>query len=488
LIWKRIALLLLISIGAVMVHGYHPAAEDGEIYLPGVKKDLNPALYPANDRFFMSHARMTLFDETIAASVRTSYLPFDHAVFLWHFACIFALLLGCWRIARACFASELAAWGGVALVAALLTIPVAGTALYIMDQYLTPRDLSTAGIALVLADALEHKFWRAGICILLIAAIHPLMAVFGIGMLFLLYLEERRSASAPSLRTAASSALPIFPVLPWPAPISGIYRQVLDRHSYFVVVRWEWYEWVGIFAPLAILYGFGRYGRAKGLPKLEALTRALIVFGLTFFAAGLVVSIPRLASLALLQPMRNLHLIFIMMFVLAGGLLARSVLKAHLWRWALLLTPVCLGMFLVQRQLFPATEHLELPGRSPANSWVQAFVWVRDHTPREAMFALDPGYMELPGEDQHGFRAVAERSALADALKDGGAVSMFPAMAPVWYEQVQAQRGWKSFQRADFQRLRRDYGVTWVVLQGAGGVPGLSCPYRNPAVAVCLTE
>ena len=41
-------------------------------------------------------------------------------------------------------------------------------------------------------------------------------------------------------------------------------------------------------------------------------------------------------------------------------------------------------------------------------------------------FALDPRYMALPGEDQHGFRVIAQRSALADAVKDSGAATMFP--------------------------------------------------------------
>jgi hypothetical protein len=187
-----------------------------------------------------------------------------------------------------------------------------------------------------------------------------------------------------------------------------------------------------------------------------------------------------------LQPMRSLHLIFILLFVLLGGMLAESVLKSHVWRWVALLTPICLGMFLVQRQLFPATEHLELPGRPPANPWVQAFDWIRHNTPNDAIFALDPNYMRLAGEDEHGFRVAAERSALAN-VHDKGAVSMFPALARDWYAQNRAQQGWRNFQASDFERLRRDYGVTWVVLQRPG-VPSLNCPFQNSAVMVCRIE
>ena len=94
--------------------------------------------------------------------------------------------------------------------------------------------------------------------------------------------------------------------------------------------------------------------------------------------------------------------------------------------------------------------------------------------------------MNLAGEDEHGFREVAERSSLAN-IHDKGAVSMFPALARDWYEQDRAQQGWRKFQAPDFARLRHDYGVTWVVLQPPA-VPGLACPFQNDAVLVCRIE
>jgi hypothetical protein len=100
------------------------------------------------------------------------------------------------------------------------------------------------------------------------------------------------------------------------------------------------------------------------------------------------------------------------------------------------------------------------------------------------MFVLDPNYVDVPGEDMHGFRAIAQRSMLADATKDGGAVIMFPALANEWLEQVQARSNWNRFQLQDFRRLQTQYGVTWMVLQQPG-IAGLDCPYQNLAVQVC---
>jgi hypothetical protein len=95
--------------------------------------------------------------------------------------------------------------------------------------------------------------------------------------------------------------------------------------------------------------------------------------------------------------------------------------------------------------------------------------------------------MNLPGEDQHGFRAIAERSMLADAVKDRSAMSMFPAMAETWKKQADAQRDWEHFGASDFGRLRSEFGVDWVVLKRPG-VVGLDCPHQNATLLVCRVQ
>jgi uncharacterized protein (DUF2235 family) len=130
---------------------------------------------------------------------------------------------------------------------------------------------------------------------------------------------------------------------------------------------------------------------------------------------------------------------------------------------------------------------LELPWTRPSNEWVRTFGWIRQNTPIDAYFALDPDTMAVPGEDQHGFRAIAERSMLADDVKDTGAVTMFPAMAETWREQVQAQAGWRSFRLSDYRNLNQRFGVNWVLIQQSSA-SGLNCPYSSATLAVCRVD
>ncbi|HKT88044.1 MAG TPA: hypothetical protein VJQ59_06390 [Candidatus Sulfotelmatobacter sp.] len=479
-------LLLALTVAAVLIQGYHPWAEDAEIYLPGIEKILNPALFPTGREFFESHASMTWFPNLIAFSLRATHLPLEVGLMLWQVASIFLLLLACWQLSGALFVSARARWGAVSMVAGLLTIPVAGTALYIMDQYLNPRNLAAFASVFAVTAILQKKYVRALAWIIFAACVHPLMWVFpfSFGALWIVLEQiERRYGTAKQVGVAVAGSL--LPAIPFALQTSAAYHESAQMHAYFYIQDWQWYELLGAVAPLALLWWFGQIAKKHQWTLLQRACRAFAIYGVIYILVSLAVDLPaRFEALARIQPMRSLHLLYIFLFVCIGGLLGEFVLKRSVWRWLALFVPMGIGMFMAQRELFPATAHIELPGRAPKNPWEQAFLWIRENTPTDAIFSLDPDYMHLPDEDIMGFRAMAQRSRLADLTKDGGAVSMFPPLGEEWLQQVRAQSPWKNLQLADFERLHAKYGVGWVVLQRPG-LAGLQCVYRNEAVRVC---
>ncbi len=422
---KPVIFLSLLTAGALLLHGYHPFAEDGEIYLPGVETKLNHNLFPVGREFFASHASLTLFPNLVAFSLRTLHLRMEVGLLLWHVASIFLLLLACWQLTGLCFPgfpNSRARWGGVCLIAALFTLPVAGTALYIMDQYLNPRNLAAFAGVFAVVCLLEKKYLRTGLWLVAAGLIHPLMAFFAFSFCALFLALEKFRAKLPTVALLIPFGLSF-------APASPAYNEAVRFHGFHYILNWQWYEWVGILAPVALFGWFARIGRSRHLPTLERMCRALIVYDLTYFAAALVVSVPkRFESLARIQPLRSLHLLYILMLLFIGELIAEYILKNHVWRWIAFFVPLCAGMFIAQLALFPASAHVEWPWAAPRNEWAQAFLWIRQSTPVDALFAVDPLYIQIPGEDTVGFRALAERSR---------------------------------------------------------GIPGLSCPYENRTVMVC---
>ncbi|HWG57630.1 MAG TPA: DUF6798 domain-containing protein [Candidatus Acidoferrales bacterium] len=489
-------LLLLLTAAAFLVHGYHPGAEDAEIYLPQIKKLLHPALYPFGSEFFESHARLTLFPEIVAWPVRLLHAPLAGVLLALHLATIFLLLFACWKLSARLWSGVASRWAGVALVAMLLTMPVAGTELYILDQYLNPRSISVFTILFAIDAAFDRRYGLAALWLFLTALVHPLMAAFGV--LFVVVLAfDGEWARSPGMTAAMT-----WPGFLFAHPSAAWWRCLAD-HSYYHLLRWEWYEWLGIVAPLAIFWWFARGGTdgaasSGGTDAASAarrrMARVVLVFGAICFATSLAVMIPqKFAALAIYQPARGYQLVYIFLLLIGGGWLGERLLRRSTARWAMLFLPLCFGMFYAQLQLFPADRHIEWPGSAPANPWLRAFAWIRTNTPENAVFALDPNYMALPGEDQQGFRAIAERSSLADANKDWSAAVMFPGLplADHCLEQIRAASPWNALGVAGLRTLNRAYGVNWVVLDEPRGAPAsgdLNCPYRNRAVSVCRLE
>ncbi len=481
--------LLLLTFLAVLVHGYHFGTDDAAIYIPAIKKAFDPQLYPFGSEFFMEHGRLSIFSPLVAISAHLFHVPIDVAIFLWYVVGIFLLLVAGWRIASLCFTSTHARWAAVALLAALLTVPIAGTALVIADPYLSARSLSTPTTIFAIDSFMRRQRTGTFFWIVLTALVHPQMAVFAIGFLLFLYWTSHASTEANRKRSfsvAAAGALPSR----WPQgftfnPAQGTYRDVLYSRTFFFVALWHWYEWIGVVLPLSILYAFTRIQSRATLPAFQQICRALVPFGILSTLAFLLLNSTRyFMNFVRLQPMRSFHLLYVLFYLLVGGLFGEYVLKHRLWRWLALFGSLAIGMSVVNWRAYPCSRPIEWPtGQSP-NPWVSAFLWIRNNTPTDAVFALNPRYLAIAGEDQHGFRAIAERSVLADALKDSGAVSLFPQLTADWENQQRAQSGWTHFRAADFTRLAHEYPVTWVVVQSPAS-NGLLCPYQNSAVAVC---
>jgi len=476
--------VLFFTVLGFLVMGYHPGLEDDGIYLAAVKADLNPVLFPYNANFFRLQMQATAFDGLMAHFVRWTHIPLAWAELVWQLAALFLILLTVKKIANLLFRESSARWAGVAMVAGVFTLPVAGTALYMADQHLHPRTLATAMILLAVWRILDGKRWQAIPLLLTAFLMHPLMAAMGISFCFFLTMALLESVQV-RLRALRSATVALVP-LGWVfEPAEPGWQKALDTRTYYYLYQWTWYEWLGALAPLVLFGVLWHFARKRGETLLARFAAAVFFYALFQQTLAMAMLWPTsLVRLTPLQPMRYLHLEYFLFMMTAGAMLGRFALKKSAWRWAAFLLVVNGSMFLWQRAEFGGVQHLELPGRAPANPWLQAFAWIRVNTPENAYFALDPHYMEAPGEDFHGFRALAERSQLADAVKDAAVVTQVPELGPVWASQVAAEQGWRNFKRADFERLKTEFGVDWAVV--AYPQPGgLACRWHNDSLAVC---
>ena len=481
---RNLLLVLAFAVSAMLTMGYHPGIEDDGIYLSAVKRDLNPALFPRDSEFFRLQSQATLFDKGMAAFIRLTHMPVPAAELLFQFISIVLIILGCWSIARTLFEDERVQWAGVAMTAAMLTLPVSGTALYIADQHLHPRNLATGLILLAVSRILRERLWQA-VCLLLVSVVlHPIMGAFGISFCFFLTTARLEPVHVwlRSLRGSPAAAVPLGWIFEAPTPT---WHRALQTRKYFFLYKWKWYEWLGALGPLFLFGILWRFALKRRETILARFSLAVFAYGVFQQALAMIVlKSPALVRLTPLQPMRYLHLIYCFLTLIGGCLIGRYLLKSSGWRWAVYLLLINAGMFASQRALFASSPHLELPGRQATNPWLRAFAWIRVNTPIDAYFAMDPYYLAAPGEDHHSFRALAERSQLADMVKDTAVVTQVPELGPDWQRQVDAAQGWHSFKLPDFERLKNEFGVDWVLLDDPPPA-GLTCHWHEQPVYVC---
>jgi hypothetical protein len=501
------ALVTALTFFAFLIHGYHPYAEDGGIYLPEIKRLLDPGLYSFGTEFVVGHLRYSVFASLMAGLVRESRLSLEMVLLLVHLASFWVTLFAAWMLAARCYTSREARGGAVALLAVWLTIPAAGTSLVLMDPYVTARSISTPCALLALVGALhfllprfemegERRRGLALCCGALVGAglMHPLMGAYAVGSVLVLVavLSTNRLVRVWGTLGLGLTAVVAAAGIQLASPVeSADYQIVMLTRSYWFLSQWHWYEWVGLVAPLIIL-GVVALGRGRSVDATRVgLARVAMLSGVTAIVVAMLFAREgaEVHQVARLQPLRIFQLVYVVMILLVGAALGEWVLRKRALRWLGTFAVLASSMMVADRERFPASKHLELPdvlvwgAGDGGNRWEQAFLWIKKNTPKSAVFALDANYTTRDGEDAQGFRAIAERSSLPDS-KDGGTASNRPALTEEWSQGMALQMGLGRESDAGRFVALKSIGATWVVLERKAST-GFGCAYENDAVKVC---
>ena len=288
-ILRNALILAVLAASGLLIAGYHPGAEDDGVYLSAIKRDLNPALYPYDSDFFAVQLQATIFDKVMAASVRLTHAPLGGVMFTWHYLTIYLVLLGCWRLSRRLFPEASAHWASTTLLATLLTLPVAGSALYIVDQNLHPHAMATAAILAAIVAILDRTYVQSVLLLLLAALLHPIMASFGISFCIFLIWRPPLAETKPSILLLAPLGW-IF------EPTSPAWRVAANTRDYYFLGRWEWYDWLGVFAPFGILWWFRRIGQRDQATMEVHVTSRLMAFGIFQLIVAIALMLPQSLS------------------------------------------------------------------------------------------------------------------------------------------------------------------------------------------------
>lgn len=467
----------------LLVQGYHPLAGDAGIYVAGIRHILDPSLYPLNAIFVTGFTRLSVFPWVMAAVVRVTHGPLWWLLFAAQLLSIYLFLTACDQLAGRLSGDRLHRWCSTLLAAACAGLPVAGTALVLMDPYVTARSFSTPLGIMAVTAAVDREWVRAILLLLATVLIHPLMGLWTAAFVVLYAcVAAGRIRLALSLCGTGFAFCGAVFAAAHRMPVSPAYREAvsLGPRSFLFLSRWRWYEVMGFVLPL-LLFLVALIKAERGTRRALCLTCVLLGATTTLTAAGFV---PPGGPYPLvpMQLLRSFCLIYVIGVVLSGGVLD-ALRRRSRTAAGMVVIALFAGMLIAQRKTWAGGDAVEWTGSSPKNPYEQAFLWIRGNTPRNAVFAFNPQLVYLPGEDEQGFRAITERDHLADD-KDAGVAAVLPWLAERWAQQRNAALSVDTMSDAERLRTLAPLGANWLLLPPDARTQ-LPCPWNNQVAKVC---
>ena len=318
---------------ALIAHSYKFVNDDQILYIPILRRTLDPSLYPGDFFFNQPQASVSFFEDLLAWPVRWFGLEW---AMLGGYLLAQALILLCLYSLAVRLVSRRAAY--LAMILFILPVSIGGTFVRTYDNYLNPRTLTLPLALLALAALLERRPWRATVLIGLHLALHPLsglhtwlVAVALMAWWFWKKDMPRKSLIGPALVLLGALGLLALKSSGgdsfW---LDSAWRAVLwKRTSYIFLASWRMKDWVSL--GLYLILGIIGWAYRRRDPAVAQLCLAALGVALgAMLAVALGVDWLGLAPLAQLQLARSGWLV-IALAVIFGADMAFALYERGGW-------------------------------------------------------------------------------------------------------------------------------------------------------------
>lgn len=449
--------------------GYRYGVADQAFYIPAIRHELDPSLFPRDWPMLGAQGRFFLVDEIFGTLVRVSGLALPVWFAVAQLATLAVLYGGGLALGRAVLRSP---WALTAWMAALtLRHRIAKTGANTLESYFHPRmlvfGLGLTGLALFLRG---HPWWALALAIAS-GVLHPTTGALFVGLLMVATLVGEPSTRAPAaivgglgvVAVGLGVATGVFDVQSMDPP----WLTLLATKDYVFPTRWSSETWlVNLLGP-AILAAVVVQRMRRGLASPRELG---VAAGGLALVAGFLLSLPFIArgtALAIqlqtsrvfwpVEAIAVLSLVWWLVEWLPGPSRPR---RAAAIAGALVAVSLARGVYV---GVFETPERPLLAATLPDTDWTRALDWVREHTPADAFVLADPGHAWKPGYGV-AVRIGAERDVYLEETKDV-AMAMYSRAAA---ERVRARlESAAAVSTADAQvltALARHEGLTHLVV------------------------
>jgi hypothetical protein len=457
--------------------GYRYGIGDQAFYIPAVTQHLNPDLFPRDRVILHAQDRLMLYDDAIAAFVRTTGVPVP-AVFFTGYLVGLALLFGAIVvIGRAMYRT----WLGVAMLATLLTLRhrITQTGANSLESYFQPRMVAFALGAWAIAAYLRGRSAASLALVIAAFAIHPTTAMWFAILIGVALLVSDRSWRLPVTAIAAiGGALGVWAVTLGPlrghlARVDPVWASALTGKDYIFPSDWNASFWLVNLSYLAVALAVYLLRRRRGVTLAREI--GLLAGGGALVAVFLISWPLMRAGVALALQLQTSRVFWMLDFLAAiylAWLFAEGPRSLAVRRAALaivLIAAIGRGVFVW------GSEHAGNPIARvgfPQDNWTDVMHWISTTAPDTHVLA-DPGHAWKYGSS---VRVTGERDVYLEEVKDLALALYSRDVAVEALRRIDDIRGFDTFSPDQLRALAARYDLDVLVAEHDVDLPVV---YRN---------
>jgi hypothetical protein len=484
--WPATALaaagLLFILLATASAGGYRFGVSDQAFHVPAVVRALTPAAFPHDASLLDAEARLMVFDDIVAAAVRTSGLSIETIFLLGYLVTTALLWVGLVLLARTIYGS---AWS-LLLLGAIVTLRhrIPRTTVNSFEPYFYPRTLAFALGVLGIAAVLRRRPWFAVAATGAAVVAH---ATTGLWFVVVVAVAWMRLDSRVR-RLAWAGVAGVLVVAAWMAlsgrlasslaPMDGTWLAVMADNNSLFPTEWPAWAWAVNLALPVVLFGIHRARVRRQSSRVED---EAVVWGALALVAVFVASLPLVAWRWTLPTQLQFSRVFWLIdflvalygVALIDDLVRHRSSRSTLSRIALAVLAIALlrGTFVMRRE---HPERALFQVTLPVSDWNDAMQWLA-RQPGGINVLADPGHSLLYGSS---VRVAAHRDVVLENIKDTS-VALYSREVAMRVRERRANIG-SDFAHLSTSRagvLARTYDVDYLVT--SGDAVSFAVAYRN---------
>jgi hypothetical protein len=452
---------------------YRYGVSDQAFYIPAVARALDSSTFPRDAALIDAQGRLMVADEVLAALMRTTGASLE-SLFLGGYLLSLALIFaGLVLIGRRLYASP---WTALALVAAFtMRHHITRTSANTFEPYFHPRMLAFGVGLLAVAALVNRRPWLAVALTGAAVAVHNTTGLWFallVGVALVVLEPAWRRAAVPA--AVGGAAVGAWALLAGPLQgrlvvMDDVWLRAVGSKDSLFPNEWPLSAWAINLGMLGVMWAAYSWRRRLGRAGDEE--RAL-AWGATALVAVFLVTLPAVAAQVAfpvqLQISRVFWLVDLVATVCLVGALADWPRLSALGRPALALCLTALAAGRGAYILF--VEHPERPlfeTRLRSSPWHDAMAWL-EAQPRDAHVLADSGHAWRYGSS---VRVSAIRDVFLEETKDSAIAIYSREVAARVVERIGALGDLSTRTAADVQQLGERYGLTHVVTAGRLDLP-----------------